>query len=285
MERFALDHAPTMKPRAWARYRTSGKALLTHFDPETFLDEMDKAAWAGFVTARRKDGVTDATIRRDLACASSAFSLAVEWDWLEHNILRSLPKRHIKEAKPRVRWLREGEWAKLHNAAPLDLRPVLVVLVETGMRLGEVLGLQWRDVNLDRREVYLTATKGGRPRTVPLTADAIAAFKALPRHITAPHVLFARTGRPHAVTAMSKRIAGAIKRAGIADFRAHDLRHTFASWYMQRGGQIDRLREILGHARIEQTSKYAHLSTEHLHDDLAKVVGTNPAQQEGAADA
>tara|TARA_Y100001934_G_scaffold45964_1_gene55614 strand:+ start:205 stop:564 length:360 start_codon:yes stop_codon:yes gene_type:complete len=79
------------------------------------------------------------------------------------------------------------------------------------------------------------------------------------------------TGRQLSVNATSRAIKRAMTNAKIKDARAHDLRHTFASWFLQAGGRIERLKEFLGHARIDQTVKYAHLSTADLHEEMQRV--------------
>lgn len=275
MTRFFEEHLPTMKPGAAQRYIVSARSLNPHFRGH-YLDQLTKGSIADFVSARRKE-VTDATIRRDLACLSSALSCAVRWDWTEHNVMRSLDKRAIKEARPRIRWLTRGEYGKILAKASSAMLPIVTLLVETGMRLGELLALEWRDVNLDRREIYLHGprTKTGSSRTVPLSDEAIATLRTLPRHLTCPLVLFTKPGNGYLVTGISRRLQRLHALAGVKDFRAHDYRHTFASWHLQRGGRIERLQAILGHSRIEQTMKYAHLATADLHDDMQRV-GTFP---------
>jgi integrase len=74
-----------------------------------------------------------------------------------------------------------------------------------------------------------------------------------------------RVGNPR------KAFEGACQRAGIEDLRFHDLRHTFASWFVQQGGDLYRLSRILGHATLQMSSRYAHLRTDDLHDELERV--------------
>lgn len=269
MARFFDEHLPTMKPGAAQRYIVSARSLNEHFSGMG-LEEISRASVADYIQERRKE-VSDATIRRDLACLSSALSCAVDWDWIDHNVMRSIRKRSLKEAAPRTRWLRHDEYQRILAVAPEDLSRVAVILVETGMRLGELLSLEWRNVSAERREVYLVGTKTGTDRTVPLSDAALAAISGAPRHIRCPLVIHTRNGNQYLVTGMSARLRRLFAKAEVEDFKAHDLRHTFASWYLQRGGRLDRLREILGHSRIEQTMKYAHLSTADLHDDLHRV--------------
>lgn len=126
-------------------------------------------------------------------------------------------------------------------------------------------------IDLRRRELRLTVTKTGRPRQVPLSSRALETIKGLlersrPR---SPYLFCksdgSRIGDP------KKAFAGACRRAGIEDFRFHDLRHTYASWWVQDGGDLYRLSRILGHTTLQTTSRYAHLRTDDLHEELERV--------------
>lgn len=277
MVAFIEEHCAGIKESSRRRYNTSIKMLRDHFG-SIQIHQIDRATVMDYVTARRAEA-TDATIRRDLACLSSALSHAVEKEWIQHNIMKSISLRSVKESKPRVRWLRTNEYVKILAKAPPYLKPMIIILVETGMRLGELLSLERRDVDLERREIYLTKTKTDAPRTIPLSDIGwahIQAQLATPSMRT-PLVFYTRKFTPYSVNFISVKLADVFKKAGVKDFRAHDLRHTFASWYLQNGGRLERLQAILGHARLEQTRKYAHLSMTDLHDDLKKVgtkVGT-----------
>jgi len=152
-----------------------------------------------------------------------------------------------------------------------DLKPILLLAVETGLRKEELLGLTLASIDLRRRELRLTVTKSDRPRQVPLSSRAVETIKELlersrPRSI----YLFCkptgeRIGDP------KKAFGGACRRARIEDFRFHDLRHTFASWFVQDSGDLYRLSRILGHATLQMTARYGHLRTDDLHEELERV--------------
>lgn len=283
MVAFIEEHCAGIKESSRKRYNTSIKMLREHFG-SLYIHQINRAVVQDYVAGRRKEA-TDATIRRDLACLSSALSHAVEKEWIEHNVMKSISLRSVKESKPRVRWLRPNEYVKVLDKAPAYLKPMIIILVETGMRLGELLALERKDVDLDRREIYLTKTKTDAPRTIPLSDIGWAQFRAQLQtpSIVTPLVFYTRKSTAYSVTFISVKLGEVFRKAGIKDFRAHDLRHTFASWYMQNGGRLERLQAILGHSRLEQTRKYAHLSTADLHDDLEKVgtkMGTDATESE-----
>jgi integrase/recombinase XerD len=270
MVRFAEEHWPTIKPGSVTRYRVSGKALIPHFHGK-MLSEVNKATIQDFIRKRRAAGVTDSTIRKDIACLSSALTCAVEWDLTEHNIVKSLPRKSLAKTNDRVRWLRTKERAALIAVCDERMRQIIETLIGTGMRLGELCTLEYRNVDGKRMEIYLEKTKTDAPRTIPITAHVWLQIRLQPRSLLHEYVFSDENGKPWSVTRLSKRIAYRIAAAKIDDFRPHDLRHTFASDYMQNGGKIERLQLILGHSRIGQTSKYSHLSTEDLHEDMERV--------------
>ena len=153
---------------------------------------------------------------------------------------------------------------------------MIEMAVETGMRLEELLGLRWDQVHIERREVRLVATKSNRPRVVPLSDRAVAILAAIVRIGASPYVFTnPHTGSRYRNLRHSFRRA--CSRAGISDFRWHDLRHTFASWHVQSGTDLYRISRILGHSTLQMSTRYAHLATEHLHQavrDMATSLAT-----------
>lgn len=145
---------------------------------------------------------------------------------------------------------------------------------EAGMRQEEVCGLDWSQVSIQRREVRLTKTKTSSPRVVPLSDAATATLIGAPRHITSPYGFWHDDGRRYACFANSFALVA--RRAGVP-FRCHDLRHAFASRFLQATGNIPALQAILGHKTIAMTMRYAHMVTGHLHQamaDFGAKVGT-----------
>lgn len=272
MERFLVEHCASLKPGARVRYVSSAKALHPIFK-ELYLDEIGRKQLAEFVQTRRGEGVTSATIRRDLACLSSLFGRAIEWDWIDGNPVHAFSKRGLKEAAPRIRYLTREEFGRLYDAAALHLRPMLLIAVGTGMRLEEMLSLRWPQIDLARREITLTETKTGAPRVVPMSAQIVGTVESLPRHIREPWVFWHDDGKRY--TTVKTAFLAACRRAGIKDFRFHDLRHTFASWAVQDGIDLYRLSRLLGHKTLAMTQRYAHLQTADLHEAVGTQIGTH----------
>ncbi len=151
------------------------------------------------------------------------------------------------------------------NQTNLRMRLLVLIAVATGMRASEIFGLKWSDVmNQEGLLAVRAKLKGGKMRYVPLAPELAAEIRRYPAVIGEDRILppekGARSGR--------QRVEGSfddlLMRAGIRDFRFHDLRHTFASWYMMNGGDLYELKKILGHSNIKMTERYAKLGRAHM---------------------
>ncbi|MGH1573883.1 tyrosine-type recombinase/integrase [Methylobacterium sp. P31] len=276
LERFAAEYLPTLKPSTQARYRESFKHLTPRFGT-FFLDEINKGRLGDFVTARKQEGVTGATIRRDLATLSCMFSCAVAWDLVEINPVRQFSKKHIREAPPRTSYPSEEEVERLVAHAPPMIGRLIHLLAQTGMRQEEACGLEWKQVSIERREIRLWKTKTSSPRTIPLSDDALGTLLGTPQH-PARRYVFWHGDEGQRYVHFASRFAVIAKRAKVP-WRCHDLRHRFASVFLQETGDLAALQAILGHRHIAMTLKYAHLNTAHLHRAIKRVgtkTGTAP---------
>ena len=186
---------------------------------------------------------------------------ADEWDWLD-----KAPKLKLhKEPKKRIRWLYPAEAQRLVNA--LDNLPYMQHLVifslATGLRQANVLNLKWEQIDLMRQVawIYPDQAKAGRAIGVPLNQTAMQVLMS--RQRVSDYVFTHSNGGQ--VKSISSRVwREALKKAGIKDFRWHDLRHTWASWLVQQGTPLAALKEMGGWESIEMVQRYAHLAPEHL---------------------
>lgn len=270
MELFLEQHCPTIKPGAAQRYVTSARALYAHMH-DKYLDEITRKLWADFVTVRRTAGVSPAAINRDRACLSKMFSVAIAAELAEANAVAAFPRQ--REPEGRVRFLTKDEYTRLLKAASDDMRRVIIVAVNTGMRMGEILGLTWDDVDFERSEIHIPRTKTDDPRVIPMPEVVAAQIRAQSRGIYRQIFRVTQSKRP--IPAVSQRFANIAERAGIKDLSFHDLRHTFASWatkgwhdWLDGKMRRDRLQVWLGHKSPAMTQRYAHLDTEDLHGEM-----------------
>lgn len=164
--------------------------------------------------------------------------------------------------------------------APVDRGFRYVLLLNTGMRKGESLGLRWRDIDLDRRTIRIVNAQKGTGqkhlfRTVPIPA------------VLLNELLDRQAGPDDAVLSTgynwTRDLKIDLKKAGIADFRIHDMRHTYASWLAQSGVTLHQIRDLLGHASVKTTEIYAYLIPG-AHDGVLRVLddlGSNKGAKNG----
>lgn len=270
LTRYYAEQLPHLKPATQSRYITSFRQLAPLLDG-LFLDQITKSVLADYVAARRRAGVTGSTIRRDLGALSSVCSFASAADMIEVHPVKQFSKRHLREPVARTTYPTDAEIENLIARAPPMMGRVVRFLAETGVRLEEAVSLEWGQVTLDRREIRLIKTKTSSPRIVPLSNAALETLASTPRHVTSKFVFWHGDGaRFRQFSGHFYRLA---RKVGFS-YRAHDLRHRFASVFIQSTGDIPALQAVLGHKTIAMTMRYAHHSTAHLHAAMRRA-GTN----------
>ena len=225
-----------------------------------FLDQINRNKIDEITDAKQAEGVTNATVNRVLEVLRAILRRSVEdWEWLDR-----VPKvRLLPEPTRRIRWLRPDEAERLLATLPAHLADMAAFSLATGLRRANVTGLQWSQVDLIRRLAWVhpDQAKARRAISVPLNADAVLIVrKWMGLHPT--HV-FSFNGRP-IIQVSTKAWYKALERAGITNFKWHDLRHTWASWHVQSGTPLYALQELGGWESSEMVRKYAHLACEHL---------------------
>jgi integrase len=202
---------------------------------------------------------SDATVNREMSCLHHIFSKAVEWEMIERSPFDRGKSLIIKENNQRLRFLNEDEIDRLLDSCPLFLRHIVECAIMTGMRRSEILGLKWDQVR--NGFIYLDKTKNNKARQIPISDELERVFKEIRKeqHLTSQYV-FTYKGQPMKRNKSAFRTA--LKRAGIVDFRFHDLRHTFASQILINGGSLKDVQELLGHKDMTMTLRYSHLTQE-----------------------
>ncbi|MBE3111425.1 MAG: site-specific integrase [Acidobacteria bacterium] len=267
-EKFADDFLELYcKPskRSWDRDEISLNHLKTFFAGVQLVDVGAEAIERYKVS--RKAEVSSATTNRELACLKTLLNKAVEWGRIEKSPAARVKK--LKEAPGRERILTREESARLVAAAGPDVRPVLIVALNTGMRRGEILGLKWTDVDLVRGVIAITTSKSGKGRKVFMNGHVAAALGAVPHRgeyvfwnsETKTHIKDVKTGFVAAM-ARAKKNPDDEKDPGITGVRFHDLRHTAASRMVEAGVDLVTVSKILGHSSIQMTMRYAHPTPE-----------------------
>lgn len=191
-----------------------------------------------------------------------------EWEWLER-----VPKfKLFKETEGRVRSLTPQEFQTLLNELPEHLFDMAVFAVATGLRQANVKGLRWSQVDLERQHAWIPGGqhKNGKPHSVPLNDLALTVLRRqVGKH---PSCVFTYQGQ--AIEQVSTRAwRRALERAGIADFRWHDLRHTFATWHRQAGTPTHEQQRLGGWKTGVMVERYAHVAPEALQSPASRLDG------------
>lgn len=252
VKRWTQELPQSVRQSTIKRYLVSARQLHPHFS-ELYLDQITRRKIAEYVAARRKDGATNATIRRDLTVLSRITAAALNWGWLERNPAKDFDRSAIRERREAIRPPTSAEIDTVLKTLGPMLATLLRFLRATGMRLEEAGGLEWSQVDLGREEVRLLRTKTGRPRTLRLTPEAVGTLAGTARHITSPYVFWHGDGLRYRnlPTFLSRKI-----KAAKQQFRVHDLRHAFAIEKLQQGWDIYDLSRYLGHSSVKTTEIY-----------------------------
>ncbi len=246
------------------------KAKLRWLDPYLggkFLDEIDRTLIDRIKFDREKIG-TAGTTNRYLALIRAILRRACgEWEWIDR-----VPRfKLFREAEGRIRSLTPQEFDALRRELPTHLADMAVFSVATGLRQGNVKGLEWKYVDLERKHAWIPGSKhkNGKAHAVPLNEIACAVLhKQLGKH---PVRVFTFRGEPITFQASTKAWTAALKRAGIEDFRWHDLRHTFATWHRQAGTPTHELQKLGGWKTGSMVERYAHVAPEALQGAAARL--------------
>jgi integrase/recombinase XerD len=197
----------------------------------------------------------------------------------EVNPFKTLPKRHLKEVKRR-RFLTPIEYQRLERALLEEWhRVVLEAFVYTGfrhreMRMFRQCWIQWDRGEFGQIQLPEEYAKNDEPRIIPMFPRLRDTLKNWCARQSSEFV-FAHWSHSEQewlpYTSFQGFWTGACRRAGVEDVRIHDLRHTFASWWVQKGGHMAALKELLGHADMRMVDRYAHLNTEAQHREVGRI--------------
>jgi integrase len=242
------------------------KALQRHRLADLYLSNITPKIMAEFRDERLVTCKAN-TVIRDLAALSSIFNHCIkEWGFAISNPIKLIRKPAMPLGRDRV--LGQDEEKKLLDAMlPIKnrniyMRHITIVALETAMRLGELLKLQWKNIDFDKQTAFLELTKNGTSRMVPLSIRAIRELQTMPRSID---------GRvfPINKAAMQYCFKRACNRSGIQDLHFHDLRHTATTRLSQKLPNLIELASVTGHKNVQMLARYYHPKAE----ELAKKIG------------
>jgi integrase len=239
------------------------------------LRQITPSVLSHYRAKRIKDEVTLSTVNKELQCIRRVFSLCKR-DW---QLVRQSPFEHFRiptDKAHRVKFLGKGQFESLLLNCPAWLRPMVTLARYTGMRRGNILSLAWDQVDLENRLIHLESTKNGLPLTIPLidaSYDVLVSMRGgKVARLGCPYV-FQEGGKPFSPHKVSMAFKRAAQRAGLPNFRFHDLRHDFASHLVQGGTDLYVVQHLLGHKDGRMTQRYAHLRVDNLRQALRVLDG------------
>ncbi|KMK51628.1 integrase [[Actinobacillus] muris] len=230
------------------------------------LNEIDRSLIKFIQSEKAKEGVKNRTINAILQQIRVILRAAVEWEWLD----KCPSIKLLSEPKRRIRWLTEFEEARLMQELPSHLKPIVQFAILTGLRMSNITQLKWSQIDLSKKQAWINSdeSKTGNSIGIPLNDKAIEVIVSqFGKH---KENVFTYKGMPVKI-ANTKAFREALKRAGIKDFRFHDLRHTWATRHIMSGTPLYVLQELGGWSKADTVRKYAHLSVEHLYSHANNV--------------
>jgi integrase len=262
--------ARSLRPATLRRYQASLRMLDPHFRSRD-VASLTSADFHAYGLARMRAGVSPATVRRDLSVASLVMQAAKRHGWRSDN---PVPDEwaEIPERREPIKPVPVPVMAALFAVEYGELAQVWRFIARTGCRQEEAASLEWWQLDLDRSACTFARTKTRSPRTIALSPATVRDLRCLPRSATSTYVFRSRRGdRYHALPSRWRELVtralarwerdeareGRLPSGFRADPpRCHDLRHTFAIRWLQRGGDIYALSRHLGHSTVKTTEIY-----------------------------
>ena len=267
--------------RAKKSWREDERRLNKHVLPALGRYRLDAITRANVAQLHRTISETSPVeANRVLALISVLFAKAVEWEHLPETAPNPAAHVQTNRERSRDRWIKPAELPSLMSAIEAEespyIRAAFLLYLLTGLRRSELLRLQWKHVDLERREIYLPDTKANRAHMVPLSAPAAELLAELPRQSNNPYV-FPGRDRGHLYD-MKRPWLRIRERSGLEDIRLHDLRRTVGSHLAINGASLPLIGKVLNHSNPSTTQIYARMSEDParaaLEDHAVRILQT-----------
>jgi integrase len=273
---------------SWKDDARHGKVWSARFSGRTLDEitpgELERIRTERLLVTKMEDGtqraVTPATVNREFAFLRRVYNVAIRDDKAASNPVSKL--KTLREPSGRTRYLTDDEEGRLMKVLPADEdRERVIVLLQTGFRRSELLGLRWRDVDFKGGVLTIPQTKNGEARHVPMTSTVRTILSGRPRSLDGGALVFPNAEGHRDLRWAKKTVPGAFRAAQIKDFRFHDLRHSFASRLAMEGVDLLTIRDLMGHKTMAMTLRYSHLSPGHRRTAVERLV-TRPMTAESS---
>jgi integrase len=259
---FGEKHLRDIKPMMIEKFKRERLATPTKHDTE-----------------ERPRPRSPASVNRDLACLSKILSMAFDNELVDSNPMRRV--RLLKENGSRERFITADEEVKLFaklTGRRDHIRSVVTVALNTGMRRGEILDLQWEHVNFIARTIFIARSKTGKTRTIPMNDIVFEELKALKQDAGTRDFVFSVSKTGVNIDSIKTGWRNACAAAGLVDLRFHDTRHTFATRLRANGVHEWDIRDLLGHTTTRMTSVYTHQTPANLRQAVTTLGQSKPGR-------
>jgi integrase len=236
---------------------------LNNFFGEISLARINSEMVARFRDERLSLNLSGATVIKDLNTLSHVIDTAIkEWGcYLPSNPVKNIRKPKVNTSRSR-RLSPEEEFILLakcrrHSCA---MESVVILAIETAMRLGEIINLKWSDVEIDNHVAVINESKNGEMRKIPLSETSINTLKSLAKRLGSDKVFW----QWKSVSSFESSWQRVLIKSDIQDFRFHDLRHEATSRLFEMNLNMIEVSTITGHKTLQMLKRYTHLSIDKL---------------------
>ena len=253
--------------RSLARDAASFKNLLPIFGkkPLHLITTREVEAYARDRTAK----VKGATVNRELALLRHLFNIAMDSGYTDQNPARPV-KRYPESAWRHKFFFSEPEIKRLISASAPHLKPILALAFGTGLRKGDILGLRWDDVDLDRGIISLRMQKTGEYLEIPLIPMIRDLLQGIKSRASASLFVFPCPSSGQRIGDIKTAFHAALRRSGLASkgYRFHDIRRTFARMLYNQGVVLTKIQRLLGHGSVSTTERYLGVKFEETREAI-----------------
>ncbi len=279
--KYLEEHSkPNKSGKSYVRDRAIAERMVKEFCDAT-LAEISAEQIFEYKKKRRSQDVAPATLNKELSFLRHALEMAVVWEWLETNPATRIPREKVRNRMER--WLTPEEEERLLAVCPEWLRDMVVFALNTGFRKGEILSLTWKQIDWTREAIIFWEQKNSGRDTVPINPAAIQVLKKKSsiRRLGCDLVFHTSNGTKYLARNVHEAFVTACKKAGVENFRFHDLRHTFATRLVHAGVDLYTVQRVGRWRSLSMVMRYAHHSVESLRTGMEAVnrlASTNLAQ-------
>lgn len=269
-DRYIEDHMKIRMPRSW-HIEMSRIRRIRHEFGDKRIDQITASDIDKFLVGLRRNNLSSASVNRYRSRLSSMMNRAIMWGYREGNPVRMVLR--LKEEKLPDRYLMRVEFQALLNSCDRDLRAFVHLAAVTGMRRGELMALQWEDIDLEIGYLVVRAanSKTSEGRTIPLNGEAREILRSFGDHQEGRVFPFQNFPRRRWERVIRDLGWDRINVPRLRKWRFHDMRHHAASWLAMADVPMSKVAKILGHKELKTTQRYAHLADSSLVEAVERI--------------